>query len=419
MPQRNHGIGMPSTVTLAKTAYLASWASAAGHIAKNRPHLADDMGALNQLHQDNPPAPTHDYANTLLNQITYCRDELGLKDMLQEQMDFTRLVERERDAPKNATLTWQKRFAAAEAARAKEHIKEAVDNAVPTMEPDAALAHKVWHNSLSLDGRADFLHDMACAWVKPLSNPALEFAARRLLRLPLRGCSGKCACGMDLDPFGDHADSCPLLNAKRTTRHNAVNQFGLMAPASQAGLLPRAEQTGLVTNNGRPADTCITQDLGFGQGVAACYDVVGVGSCAKTYIKKAAGKPGEGMEPAVARKTNQTRKIRSILYVLLVFPMAFESHGGLHPNWRKTYIRWAEFWASKDPEKRTRDIQGLMVRSWMARVSHIIQMEQYKQYEYMLTCASNFKHGNVPHLLRTAIPEDFDRALAAIPPFEV
>jgi hypothetical protein len=37
----------------------------------------------------------------------------------------------------------------------------------------------------------------------------------------------------------------------------------------------------------------------------------------------------------------------------------------------------------------------------------------------MLTCASNFKHGEVPHLLRTAIPEDFDRALAALPPFEV
>ena len=96
-----------------------------------------------------------------------------------------------------------------------------------------------------------------------------------------------------------------------------------------------------------------------------------------------------------------------------------ESHGGLHANWRKSYIRWAEFWASKDPEKRTSDIQGLMVRSWLARVSHIIQLEQYKQYEYLLTCASNFKHGNVPHLLRTAIPEDFECALAAFPPLEV
>ena len=82
----------------------------------------------------------------------------------------------------------------------------------------------------------------------------LEFAVRRLLRLPLRGMADnsgplKCGCGSKLDPFGDHADSCPLQCGKR---HMHVNEKIVLAHARQAKLSTSIETTGLVEDT-RPA----------------------------------------------------------------------------------------------------------------------------------------------------------------------
>ena len=76
-----------------------------------------------------------------------------------------------------------------------------------------------------------------------------------------------------------------------------------------------------------------------------------VGTSAAKYARKAAEEAGGGMEPAVARKVLNARKLRGTM-ALTIIPMACESQGGLHPNWRATYAQWAAFWASKDKENR-------------------------------------------------------------------
>ena len=40
--------------------------------------------------------------------------------------------------------------------------------------------------------------------------------------------------------------------------------------------------------NGRPADTGIYEGHSFGDDVVACYDVVGCGACAPSYVEQAA-----------------------------------------------------------------------------------------------------------------------------------
>ena len=40
--------------------------------------------------------------------------------------------------------------------------------------------------------------------------------------------------------------------------------------------------------NSRPADTGIHEGHGFGDDVFACYDVVGCGACAPSYVEQAA-----------------------------------------------------------------------------------------------------------------------------------
>ena len=57
----------------------------------------------------------------------------------------------------------------------------------------------------------------------------------------------------------------------RSGRHDRVNVEGIGAPAKQTGLSPTFEHKGLVEDtNGRPADTCIRSNHGFGRDVTAC-----------------------------------------------------------------------------------------------------------------------------------------------------
>ena len=419
LPQKAGGFGLPSTVTLAKTAYLASWADAGGRICERWPHLAPDTNALDRMHTDTPP--TSEYAMDLYIQRRYCCSILGLEAMLSEELRFTRSRSKaDIDSPDaNATQTWQRRLGAAEAALVKDAIAGSVAQQSNALEQQQALPLQAWLKSLETDGRAAFLHCVPNAWTRSLSNRQLEFAVRRLLRLKLRNVEGTiCACGATLDGFGDHADSCPTLVGMRSNRHDRVNVEGIGAPAKQTGLAPTFEHKGLVEDtNGRPADTCIRSNHGFGRDVTACYDCVGVGTCAATYVQAAARWKGGAMQAAVNRKLRNARRLRGTVD-LVVIPMAFESQGGLHPNWRTTYLEWAKTWASRSEAERPRWRQFLMVQSWIARTSLVIQREQYLLIDHMITCGSRRTHGNVRHAHRAPASDDFDNALAAMPPWE-
>ena len=204
----------------------------------------------------------------------------------------------------------------------------------------------------------------------------------------------------------------------RNKRHDLVNTEGIGAPAKQAGLSPTFETQGLVEDtNGRPADTCIRTLHGFGKDVTACYDCVGVGTCASTYVQAAARWQGGAMQAAVNRKLRNARRLRGTVD-LVVIPMAFESQGGLHSNWRTTYLEWAKLWGSRSVAERPRWRQSLMVLSWIARTSLVIQREQYTLVHYMVTCANRRSHGDVRHAHRAPASDDFDNALVAMPPLE-
>ena len=115
-----------------------------------------------------------------------------------------------------------------------------------------------------------------------MHGSTIEFAARRLLRLPIPGLlrGSLCRCKEQIDEFGDHADTCILLHGERCNRHHMVNRVGVHSSALQACLPAQIEAPHLNDdNNGRPADTLIPYGLEpiFGKR-EACYDVTGVGS---------------------------------------------------------------------------------------------------------------------------------------------
>ena len=230
---------------------------------------------------------------------------------------------------------------------------------------------KAWAMGLSSDGRSAFLHVTPKHWIQMLTGLQLEFAVRRLLRLPLRNVPGlTCSCKETLDAFGDHADVCRHQYGERSKRHNHVNHHALAPPARQAKLFPNSEAPGLVEDsNGRPADIGIENGHEFGPNVTACYDVVGCATNAKTYVEKAGRYKDGGLVSSTSRKLSNAIKLRVAAKELVIIPMAFDTQGGLHPNWRKTFEGWAERWASQG-EGRTKGLQGAVVRSWVQRAAH-------------------------------------------------
>ena len=84
---------------------------------------------------------------------------------------------------------------------------------------------------------------------------------------------------------------------------------------------------------------------------------------------------------------------------------------------REVKSRWGGKGTWSRPE-RPRWRQFLMVQSWIARTSLVIQREQYLLTDHMITCGSRRTHGNVRHAHRAPASDDFDNALAAMPPWE-
>ena len=156
----------------------------------------------------------------------------------------------------------------------------------------------------------------------------------------------------------------------------------------------------------------------FGHGVVACYDVVGCGTCAPTYVETAARYAGGAWERAVATKLRNARRLRpSAGRELVVIPMAFESQGAMHPNWRATYESWAHRWATLG-EGRSRRDEGALVRCWVAQASMAIQRAQYFLVRRMRELAESCAHGGQPHAWRSPDIDDVDAQRVHCPPLE-
>ena len=416
MRQADGGVGLPPAAKVAKTAYLASWASAGPLIAHRWPHLADDIAAL--AGDDHP----HEYGADVATQRAYCKDALGLSELLDELMTFTPKAPRPaadgEELKDDDPMAWQKRFAAAEASLARSEVKEAVHQHVNAGRPRATEL-QAWFGSLESDARAAFLHCAPSCWNKLLTGPQLEFAMRRLLRLPLLELEGtKCSCGAIIDGDADHADVCPHQHGERHNRHTHVNVKAVQEPARQAKLSPQPEVPNLVEDtNGRPADTGIHEGHGFGDDVVACYDVVGCGACAPSYVEQAARYAGGAWDVAVKKKLRNARRLKAASRDLVVIPMAFTSLGALHPNYRATYKSWALRWATFG-EGRSEHDQGVLVRCWMARASVAIQRAQFYLVRRMRAQAEGCAHGRQPRAWQPPDISDIDAQRVCCPPLE-
>ena len=170
-------------------------------------------------------------------------------------------------------------------------------------------------------------------------------------------------------------------------------------------------------SNGRPADIGIENGHGFGPNVTACYDVVGCATNANSYVEKAGRYKDGGMAFSTSRKLSNAIKLRVAAKDLVIIPMAFDTQGGLHSNWRKTFEGWAERWASQG-EGRTKALQGAVVRSWVAMASMEIQRAQFFLTEQVRKSVEDHVHGGIPHAWRPLGAEDFGSELVACPPLE-
>jgi hypothetical protein len=282
-----------------------------------------------------------------------------------------------------------------------------------------AMELQAWHNSLAGDARSAFLHCAPNNFTKLFTPLQFEFAIRRLLRLPLPGLGGtRCSCGAVIDEHADHADVCPHQHGERHNRHFHVNLKAVQEPARQAKLAPQNEVPNLVEDtNGRPADTGILEGHGFGDNVIACYDVVGCGACAPTYVEQAARYPGGEWDGATKRKLRNARKLVAAGRDLVVIPMPFSSFGALHPNFKATYESWASRWASHG-ESRGNQEQSALVRSWMARASTAVQRAQFFLVRRMQAMAEGCAHGKRPKAWRSPDIGDVDAQRGCHPPLE-
>ena len=349
--------------------------------------------------------PALDYAKDVAAQRRYCTEELGLDTT---DVNF-----------KEAAPKLQHRVGAKEGERAMRAVAAAVEAEEASSGTQAAMPTKAWLKSLEGDGRAAFLRAVHSSWEAALTGDELEFAVRRLLRLPLRRMADnngplKCSCGAKLDPFGDHADSCANQCGERHKRHTHVNEKAVLAHARQAKLSTSIETTGLVEDtNGRPADTFIETGHGLGENVAVCLDVVGCGTCNASYVDSAARWTGGAWRRAVDKKLRKARLLDHDGQQLVVVPFAFDTQGGLHPNWRIIYGLWAERWATLG-ERRGEQQQGALVARWIARASVAIQRAQFRLVSRMRDSALPCHIvGDEPHEWRTPDLDDLDAMVAS------
>ena len=301
LPQRTGGVGLTSASTLWKTAYAASWAASAPLIAARWPHL---RGIITSIPESVTPEGSPDasgFVRDLAGQLSYCSQDLGVSLLASFDAPETAVDAPPDDSPTPPEATLQKRIATAETIKLARDLKSRIEDY--TAANPADLGPKIWYGSLVGTARSAFLHCVPVRGQRLLSGDELQFATRRLLRLPLRRLSHlqRCSCGTALDLYGDHADACTHQAGERTRRHGYINEHCVLNVAHSAGLQAEAEESHLIPGTQyRPADTCIRQGHGLGDGLIACYDVVQTGNTAPSNRDIAARYPGAMLETGTA-----------------------------------------------------------------------------------------------------------------------
>jgi hypothetical protein len=373
----------------AETAYFASWACFGPAVATKWPYLADSIAAIGAATTETTEA-LPGYGAELIRQRAHAVALHDKPDTEPEDAMASALF------ASNPLRKAQHALGDAQAERTSASILAMV-HAAAQADPTSGAATLAQWRGITEEGRTSFLHAHPASDRTDLDGAALQFATRRLLRLPLPGLENAPACGYcraALDPYGDHCDTCKGLIHQRELRHHTVNERAVLAPARQARLPAKIEPPKLVEgSNARPADTGIAYGHCFGEGIHACYDVVGCGSAVDTYAAAATARVGGAMEAAVARKLRNARKLDA---TKVVIPLAFTSQGGLHTNWQVTYTQWAERWASVGPGREGGNTNGL-IRRWMSVASTTIQRAQHRMTLNLMEASGRLgPHGVVP-----------------------
>jgi hypothetical protein len=373
LPRSQGGVGLRSAVVSSKFAYFASWAAFGPECAQRWPHLADIIArAAPGLGPAEAAAdsPLPDFIVALNTQRSFITLNLNV--------DVS-----EADIVSKAVLKLQLSCNEAAGVLARSTISTALDASLIAEQAAGGAAARLssaarlaqWKGTLAL-GRTLFLDCPVFDRSVLLSAATLSFAVRRLLSLPLRGLEGgvTCACGCNIDAYGNHADVCPRLFGDRSRRHDYVNYMAVYRTAKNAKLPAVVEPQRLnAGNNGRPADTGIPEYGGAG-GQYLCLDVSGSGAAVESYLEQACSGAGGAMDAAVLRKLRNARKLDGNK---MVVPMVFDTQGGMHSNWLVMMAEWAQRWGSLGEGRDAREV-GNMARCWLVRAATVIQIAQFR-----------------------------------------
>jgi len=389
LSNKKGGPGIRSAVAANNYAYSASFADFGVECCKRWPHIQPAFAEAQlaastctsnteeiSLSLDDNDEPAHPaWIQDLVAQRKHILSNYENTDVLLADCSFTTRIAKD-------PFKHQKLFAEADSVWRRSQLDNLVsaeidDARVKNADNNALLRHAAWWKETKSVGRCSWSCAPTANLRYYLSPSELEFSMRRLLRLPIRGliAGARCRCGTAIDPFGDHPDTCSLLQGQRGHRHDRVNKLAVHALARQAGLSAELEKPHLnEDDNGRPADTLVPYGLEdtFGNRMV-CYDVVGVGSSVAQYLEAACNGIGSAMDFGVKRKLRNARRLADDKVVV---PMPYTSQGALHSNFRVSFEQWAGHWATLG-DGRDADAQRMLVRIWLTQASAVVQKAQF------------------------------------------
>ena len=171
---------------------------------------------------------------------------------------------------------------------------------------------------------------------------------------------GKCQCGTQLDPQGDHALTCKM-GPGRGARHRLLNQ-SLRNLLLEAGIPSQLEPVGLIRNDGKLPDGATV--LPFKNGRILCWDATCIHSLAASWIPFSSVESGSAAREAESRKT---LKYESLQQRCDFAPFAVETLGPLGPSAMDLLRSLAD--RSQNLGRR----KGALARS-LRRVSAVVQL---------------------------------------------
>ena len=198
--------------------------------------------------------------------------------------------------------------------------------------------------------RGDRVTGYAGSWLNAVPNRAtgmklspLEFATLLRWWLGLRMFHGQCIersaagrkCDSALDPFGDHAVSCPV-GPGRIARHDAVNVTWMLAERA-AGMHVQREVRVDPESNRRTADTFVWD---WDRGQPCAQDWVVTHLLAPSHLNVGFTDPNAAVVEAEDRKMRQASLLCASRGVDFL-PLAIDSFGGFGPAATKAVARVA------------------------------------------------------------------------------